>query len=481
MDSYSQRSNIRKARKKDPIVSVFMYDNPNRTYSIIVPASKSWTEFKNKIKKQFQLSSDSDIAIYQSPIDKEEHERINIDNLHQYDTENTDMTKIKHKYVFCIKQIIDNNTLSKDNESNNNNKQNLDYQSNQKRLKKKRRKHREKQKRKQKESDSESSSNSNNSSNDSSDDSSENKNDEDEELIIDVNERDFGLDLDIFDRFPTSKKPQSSKKNAKPVYHYHPQTQIRALPYNLKETWLNLKTQPMIVKHIDDKYTIMQDQNKQFNLRCRRNIWPRNLQFMKDEFEYNLTDISTKWIWAILIIHGGKFAGAIYHGNKLILHKTLRRYVIRKKQGKRQVNHLSTSGVKSGSAGGYKRSWNEKKLLEEIRQILSLWMDQLSIKCDKIFIHAPGIYNQMTIYGNSDEQNYLYPQKNGKLDDDLSKERLITIKNKNKNQNTNLYRLYKKDERIIQIPITTHGVTLKECERVHYWLSTSWLSKININ
>ena len=107
MDSYSQRSNIRKARKRDPIVSVFMYNNPNRTYSIIVPASKSWTEFKNKIKKQFQLSSDSNIAIYQSPIDKEEHESINIDNLHEYDTENTDMTKIKHKYVFCIKQLID--------------------------------------------------------------------------------------------------------------------------------------------------------------------------------------------------------------------------------------------------------------------------------------------------------------------------------------------------------------------------------------
>eukprot|EP00486_Rosalina_sp_Unknown_P001414 CAMPEP_0201573382 /NCGR_PEP_ID=MMETSP0190_2-20130828/17210_1 /ASSEMBLY_ACC=CAM_ASM_000263 /TAXON_ID=37353 /ORGANISM="Rosalina sp." /LENGTH=429 /DNA_ID=CAMNT_0048000307 /DNA_START=230 /DNA_END=1519 /DNA_ORIENTATION=- len=418
--------------------------------------------------KQFQLSSDSNLAIYQSPIDKEQDETINLNTLHEYDTQNTDMSKIKHKYVFCIKEIKDSDT------SDNNNKVNLDYQSNQKRLKKKRRKHREKQKRKQKESDSESSSNSNNSSN-STDEDSENKEDEDDEIIIDVNERDFGLDLDVFDRFPTSKKPQSSKKNAKPVYHYHPQTQIRALSYNLKETWLNLKTHPLTVKHIDDKYTMMQDENKQFNLRCRRIIWPRNLQHMKDEFKYNLTDISSKWIWAILIIHGGKFAGAIYHGNKMILHKTLRRYVIRKGQGKRQVNHLSTSGVKAGSAGGYKRSWNEKKLLEEIREILSLWMDELSVKCDKIFIHAPGIYNQMTLYGNADEQSYLYPQQNGRMDEDLSEERLRTIKNKNKNKNTNLYRLYKKDERITQIPITTHGVTLKECERVHYWLSTSWL------
>ena len=46
MDSYSQRSNIRKARQTDPIVSVFMYDNPNTMYSITVPTSKSWKEFK---------------------------------------------------------------------------------------------------------------------------------------------------------------------------------------------------------------------------------------------------------------------------------------------------------------------------------------------------------------------------------------------------------------------------------------------------
>merc|ERR1719384_2193877 len=204
---------------------------------------------------------------------------------------------------------------------------------------------------------------------------------------------------------------------------------------------------------------MMQDKDKQFSLRTRRMIWPRNLQCMNEEFEYKLTDISSKWMWAVLIVHGGKFAGAIYHGNKMILHKTLRRYVVRKKQGKRQINHLSTSGVKAGSAGGFKRSWNEKKLLEEIREILSNWMDELSL------------------YGNNEEQSYLYPEQQKSLNHELSKERLNEIRNKNKNKYTNLYRLYKKDERITQIPITTHGVTLKELERVHYWLSTCWLSK----
>ena len=161
----------------------------------------------------------------------------------------------------------------------------------------------------------------------------------------------------------------------------------------------------------------------------------------------------------------------------MVFHKTLSRYVVRKKQGKRQINHLSTSGVRTGSAGGFKRSENERKLLEEIREILSNWMEELSVKCDKIFVHCPGIYNQMTIYGNNDESNYLYPHQNGVLNEDLCKERLNEIKNKNKNKYTNLYRLNKRDERIVQIPITTHGVTLREVERVHYWLSTCWLSK----
>lgn len=203
----------------------------------------------------------------------------------------------------------------------------------------------------------------------------------------------------------------------------------------------------------------------------RRLIWPRNVQMIENEFEYKLSDVSN-WMWAIFICHGGKFAGAIYKGKNIILHKTLRRYVVRGKQGKRQINHLSTSGVKSGSAGGYKRSANEQKLLNEIRGVLSEWQIYLQMKCQKIFIHLPGKYNSGTFFGTSDEQNFLYPKNM-----QLSEERLMNVMNKNKNKNVNLFRLRKKDERIVQIPITTHSVTLHEIERVHYWLSTYWMSK----
>jgi len=223
----------------------------------------------------------------------------------------------------------------------------------------------------------------------------------------------------------------------------------------------------------------MQSADKQFTLRTRRMIWPLDQHRLDigTEFESKWTDISSQWMWAIFIVHGGKFAGAVYRGNRLILHKTLRRYVVRKKQGKRQVNHLSSSGVKGGSAGGFKRARNEQKLLEEIRGVLALWMEELSVHCHRIFVHAPGVHNQMALFGNSEEQNYLYPHQNGVVKDKLSKDRLREIRNRNKNANVNLYRLSKRDERIQQIPITTNGVTLREVERVHYWLATCWLRK----
>merc|ERR1719414_749812 len=95
--SQQQRHNIRKARKRDPIVSVFMYHHPNTTYSISVPASKSWEEFLTKIRKQFKLPSDTILTLYRPPTHEsnEDSTKLDLINLHQYDLEESDMTKIK--------------------------------------------------------------------------------------------------------------------------------------------------------------------------------------------------------------------------------------------------------------------------------------------------------------------------------------------------------------------------------------------------
>ena len=63
----------------------------------------------------------------------------------------------------------------------------------------------------------------------------------------------------------------------------------------------------------------------------------------------------------------------------MILHKTIHRYVIRKKQGKRQVNYLNKNATqKTTSAGSYKRQWNENKLKIEIQQLLTNWYDNIN-------------------------------------------------------------------------------------------------------
>ena len=281
----------------------------------------------------------------------------------------------------------------------------------------------------------------------------------------------------------------------------------------------------------------------------RRIIWPLKIYNIAigKVFNYSIDYISNNWKWCIILCHGGRFAICIFFGIKLIYHKTLRRYVVRKKQGKRQANYmkkLSSSGP--GSAGGHKRIENEKKLLKEIQEILTKsekylsppsWLmkneindtndsefksndindfdinfnfnsefDGLSlsnanasgssysdsIKMDRIFIHAPGDYNKMCLFGTTEEQDYLYPRnddiskygvdgKNNQLQYELCMNRLLEIRNKNKSSNLNLYRLWKNDKRIIKIPITTYKPTIEECMRIHYWLSTVWLKIDNEN
>ena len=95
----------------------------------------------------------------------------------------------------------------------------------------------------------------------------------------------------------------------------------------------------------------------------------------------------------------------------MIEHQTFSRYVTRKKQGKRQNNYTTQSGVKGGkSAGGMKRKANETKLLNEIRLLFAKWKKYfVDNVINRIYIHAPGTYNELTIFGNNDEQEYLYP------------------------------------------------------------------------
>jgi len=289
---------------------------------------------------------------------------------------------------------------------------------------------------------------------------------------------DLGLNIDLFGR------------NIENINKSH---QLN-LSFDMKEMYLLLKTNSLKCFHENNKFTIMKDEKNGITLRTRRLIWPSSFQTypINQAFEYNLGAITEHWYWAIILCHGGRFAAAIYNGSKIICHKTISRYVVRKKQGKRQANFLAM-GRHSSSAGSYKRAWNEKKLLQEIHYVLSSWQEYLQHKCQKIFIHAPGIINEVTLFGTHEEQAYLYPSINNNkhfINQQLSDDRLHDIANTFNNvfkfkKDTNdhskihessLYRLFKKDDRIVKIPFTTYSPTMQECNRIHSYLTHAWIS-----
>ena len=87
----------------------------------------------------------------------------------------------------------------------------------------------------------------------------------------------------------------------------------------------------------------------------------------------------------------------MYSRGERIAKKTIRKYVSRKKQGRRQINQDKRANT-AASAGSYIRRFQEQKLEEEIISVLKCekWR-KLFDESDRLFIHAPG-YNKGLIY-----------------------------------------------------------------------------------
>jgi len=168
-----------------------------------------------------------------------------------------------------------------------------------------------------------------------------------------------------------------------------------------------------------------------FRIQISKNL----LRVAPEEFRLNqIRDQQT----CIILCHGGRFAGGIFKGAQLLKSKKLQRYVVRKKQGKRQLSHMSKGGC-CGSAGGWLRTFHEKKLHADITELLSSWSESLD-ECETILIHAPGNINQATIFGAESP-----------LDRD--------------------------DERIVKLQIQTNVVNSSEVKRIHFSISTANLLK----
>ncbi|EAL72626.1 hypothetical protein DDB_G0270552 [Dictyostelium discoideum AX4] len=139
--------------------------------------------------------------------------------------------------------------------------------------------------------------------------------------------------------------------------------------------------------------------------------------------------------WVVLLCSGGRFAGAVYSGGKCIDHKTFHRYTMRKKQGGSQSKKDSEGGNKKSAGAGIRR-YNEKRLKEEVAQLLSTWKDENHFKqCSHIFVFAPK--------GNT--RDILFPPGSFLSPD---------------------------DERIRVIPFPIIRPTFSEAQRVSTWISS---------
>ncbi len=142
--------------------------------------------------------------------------------------------------------------------------------------------------------------------------------------------------------------------------------------------------------------------------------------------------------WAIFMMGGGHFAGAIFDKNQAILHKTFHCYTVRAKQGGSQGSADNKSGSSHPkSAGASLRRYNEAKYQEYVQDILTTWKAELA-KCSLVFYRAVSS-NKRILFGK------------------IGKDEPVLNKN---------------DDRILTIPFPTRRATFKEVKRVHEQLMT---------
>lgn len=159
----------------------------------------------------------------------------------------------------------------------------------------------------------------------------------------------------------------------------------------------------------------------------------RNIPETVEEITSLASHVLDHMKWGIFMAAGNHFAGAIFEGEDLKLHKTFHRYIVRAKRGSAQSSH-DKMGSAAKSAGANLRRYNEAALAQEVKDLLLLWSTDIAL-CHRIFVRAPS-FNKALLFGGKSPV------------------------------------LKKDDIRIRQIPFPTRRPTIKELKRVHQTLAT---------
>ena len=155
------------------------------------------------------------------------------------------------------------------------------------------------------------------------------------------------------------------------------------------------------------------------------NPW-RNLSELLEDIQ-NISKL-----WAIVVIRSGRFAGAVYDGNKVVLHKVFRRYTVRAKAGGGQSSY-DNQGRKAQSAGAMLRRHGEQALKEDVHNLIRDWSQKLKC-CSKILISVPKTMRSLLFEEDSKNKSNL---------------------------------LQRDDPRIISIPFMVGKPTLDEISSIH--------------
>lgn len=112
--------------------------------------------------------------------------------------------------------------------------------------------------------------------------------------------------------------------------------------------------------------------------------------------------------WLVIINQGGYFASAVFlskpptytHSRELKLHclehTTFHKYVVRAKQGKRQVSKDRSKSIRT-SAGSQLRRHNEDHFRLNVESFLEKWEGQID-SADIILLHSPGPWNKSLLF-----------------------------------------------------------------------------------
>ncbi|KAG7308447.1 hypothetical protein JYU34_005654 [Plutella xylostella] len=101
--------------------------------------------------------------------------------------------------------------------------------------------------------------------------------------------------------------------------------------------------------------------------------------------------------WAVLMVSGGHFAGAVFSGSVPVLHKTQHSYVVRRGQGQAQ-GARDQQGNAPKSAGASLRRYNMAQFVQHVHDILNSWTEDLN-GCSLVLYRAVGPGNQMALFG----------------------------------------------------------------------------------